>query len=62
MSELLQKLLQARAEPRQEAEWPLWIAQALTHKPETPPVGDSPTKAVNTGQPRNIRVLKRVEP
>ncbi|MGY3074798.1 hypothetical protein ACVWZZ_001169 [Bradyrhizobium sp. LM6.10] len=52
MSELLEKLLQARAESRQEAEWPLWIVQALAHNPENPPVVDSPTKAApsNTDQ------------
>ncbi|MFB6463324.1 hypothetical protein [Bradyrhizobium tunisiense] len=34
MSDILQKLLQARAELRQEAGWPRWMAEALAYKPD----------------------------
>jgi hypothetical protein len=63
MSDILQKLLQARAEARQEVEWPRWIADALACKPEnSAPMAVSPTKAVppQTDERRNIRVLTRV--
>lgn len=62
MSDILQNLL-TRAEPRQEAEWPQWIANAVAHKPESGArAADSPTKKVtpDTGERRNIRVLTRV--
>ncbi|WP_375304963.1 hypothetical protein WI560_22805 [Bradyrhizobium sp. A11] len=62
MSDILQKLL-PRAEPKPEAKWPQWIADALAYKPESAaPVADSPTRAVTpeTGDRRNFRVSMRV--
>ncbi|SCB54051.1 hypothetical protein GA0061098_10236 [Bradyrhizobium shewense] len=63
MSEILLKLLQARAEPSSEAKWPKWIADALAYKPENlTKVVDSPAKLVSpeSDERRNIRVLSRV--
>ncbi|RXH25523.1 hypothetical protein XH99_10335 [Bradyrhizobium nanningense] len=63
MSEILQKLLQARAEPSPEAKWPQWIVDVIAYRPESPaPVVGSPTKAVplEADERRNIRVLSRV--
>lgn len=58
MSHILQKLLQARAEPCQEAQWPQWIADALACKPERAAlVLDSPREAVppEASERRDIR-------
>ncbi len=63
MSDILQKLLQPRAEPSPEAKWPQWIAEALAYKPEgTAPVTESPAKVgpPEADERRNIRVLTRV--
>ena len=63
MSDMLQKLLQRRAEPNPEPEWPKWIMEALAYKPESPPtVRDPPSKAVSpdSEERRNIRMLRRV--
>ena len=61
MSENLQKLPQAAVEPRREAEWPRWLADALAYKPESSaPVVESPPRSVDTDDRRDIRVLRRV--
>jgi len=63
MNVILQKLLQTPVEPRQEAEWPPWIAEALAYKPESSaPVVDALAKAPTpaTEDRRNLRVLTRV--
>lgn len=63
MSDILQKLLQPRAEPSPEPKWPKWIAEALAYQPDSPPaVLDPSPKAVSpdSDQRRNIRILSRV--
>lgn len=63
MSDILQKLLQPRAEPSPEPKWQKWIAEALAYKPESlPAVLDPPPKAVSpeSGERCDIRILSRV--
>lgn len=61
MSDILQRLLQVRAEPNPEATWPQWIADALAYKPETfVPGVPSPSNVAPEEDRRNIRVLGRV--
>ena len=61
MSDILQRLLQVRAEPNPEAKWPQWIADALAYKPETSvPEVPSLIKVAPSEDRRNIRVLSRM--
>lgn len=63
MIDMLQKLLQTRAEPNPEPKWPKWIAEALAYRPGSPPaVLEPPPKAVSLDgdERRNMRILSRV--
>ena len=63
MSDIVQELLQARAEPKPDAKWPQWIAKALAYEPENPAaaMGSRPGAAPSeAGERRSIRVLTRV--